>query len=99
MTIWYLRDTANRHLDRSEAQWRDMTVSACGDELSATPAPTKVPGGNRPHTPGRSYFSAPLEMTIGGSVANHVTVIPNRREESDWTRPLIACLRVPWKRT
>jgi len=55
----------NRHLDRSEAQWRDMIVSACGYQSSATRPSPQASQGHPPHTPGRSYFSASLEMTSG----------------------------------
>ncbi len=67
----------NRHLDRSEAQWRDMTVAACGYDFGAIRSLTKGLRGHRPHTPERSYFSALLEMTVGvaaqsgHSSANH----------------------------
>ena len=56
-------DLPTRHLDRSEAEWRDMTVQACGPEFLATRTLTQASRGHHPHTPGRAYFSAPLEMT------------------------------------
>jgi hypothetical protein len=45
-----------------------MTVQACGNEFLATRTLTQASRGNRPHTPGRAYFSASLEMTGGVAV-------------------------------
>jgi hypothetical protein len=43
---------------------------ACGDKLSARLSLVRSGRRTRSHTPGHSYFSASLEMTIGGKAQN-----------------------------
>jgi hypothetical protein len=69
-----------------------MPASGCGNEFIATGTPLNGRRLFRTHTPVRSDPSTLLRFAqddVCNVRAKMTKVIPNRREESDWTYPLL----------